>query len=876
MRVIDALALARKVPAARVEYKEADLEGALCSLYFLGNPMVRVAVDLAAYRTQVVAAVEEACGLFVALNNLPLFRPCPVISLKPCFADVTCPYRMRLVLDLDYAHPGADCDVRGLVDAVQFFLGANTTGGGDWCTARVFVFEGRFADKPRSLHMYFPDYCFANGHDNLAKKDYFNPLNKVLDAYGLKCDPAPFTCGLKLPFADKKTKEGPYRGVVQQLVYVRGVPDVSVITYDQLFEACWPAMLSGDTCAGEVRWIARTVTLAREPVQKRARTVVQVEEADGPESRLRAGVPGWADAQFKTTRKGHLTVLVPLSSHCPLKHEPSSDCPAYTHGSPGKAYAVIGVLGEMTVRCHICVGSEVSLPPAAGEQLSELEQRVFDYFKDYVRCGHDRVLHLPKTELISKTAFQHTHARAAEEYRISIGPKRFQSWPDYWYEHDRTPRFINGMTFDPDPNFNDPESFNVYEGVDAALLRHAYEEEAYLDTLMYREWDETFFPRIFSLIPHWTQMLLHNVCGGDPKCFLYFHQWMAYTVQYPHKKPRVALVLVGAPGAGKGRSVDPIKKIFGKASIVIESLNTKYTADYNHSIILHYDEAAGEDGPFRDGKAAHAMLKRLITEEGPSMTRQIYQASELTRNYAHVVVTANSRDAVFWQPGERRFMAFECAHRVHPQNSTEGREFFAAVAREVETLSHVFYHLWSKMEVTDFQPEDTPFNRGMFVVQYSSMEPVEKFLYQVLLTGHLHKDPLDNLSTQDTARIEAVLTEARRLNPRLPERTAENAGFGVFCAPRFGEAHFKGLWTMGFQRMYPDARNAEQTVWRFLNEFNKNAQQPLFETKQIRVGGDKRAYVFILKQEVSVWRQEFEASRGKLSSSIWEEDAIRA
>jgi pantothenate kinase-related protein Tda10 len=51
--------------------------------------------------------------------------------------------------------------------------------------------------------------------------------------------------------------------------------------------------------------------------------------------------------------------------------------------------------------------------------------------------------------------------------------------------------------------------------------------------------------------PLWLRHLRENVCANDPALERYVLDWLAWVVQKPAEKPRVALLFSGPQGSGK-------------------------------------------------------------------------------------------------------------------------------------------------------------------------------------------------------------------------------------------------------------------------------------------------------------------------------------
>lgn len=150
------------------------------------------------------------------------------------------------------------------------------------------------------------------------------------------------------------------------------------------------------------------------------------------------------------------------------------------------------------------------------------------------------------------------------------------------------------------------------------------------------------------------------VCRNREDVYEWVMAWLADVFQDPGEKPGTALVLVGAPGAGKSSLGDIIRAVIGENHAAqtndIESVTAKHNSMFVNQLFVQCDEATNSRQ-----KATSARLKSLITD--PTQKAEPkgvdpYQTSALAR----FMFTSNDiTDAVHIPDGiaDRRFTVAE-------------------------------------------------------------------------------------------------------------------------------------------------------------------------------------------------------------------------
>ncbi|MEO1015360.1 MAG: DUF5906 domain-containing protein [Pseudomonadota bacterium] len=138
----------------------------------------------------------------------------------------------------------------------------------------------------------------------------------------------------------------------------------------------------------------------------------------------------------------------------------------------------------------------------------------------------------------------------------------------------------------------------------------------------------------------------------EPDARDYVWRWICWIVQNPARKPKVAVVLRGDEGTGKGLIGEALMRIFGEHGLQVTSkdqVTGRFNSHLRHCCLLFADEAdftRGDD----DG-----VLKGLITEDRITIEAKGVDLKQ-ERSYVSVLMSTNREWAVPAGKGARRFV----------------------------------------------------------------------------------------------------------------------------------------------------------------------------------------------------------------------------
>lgn len=858
-------------PTWRRAPTEAGLQGHPITHYTLGPQGLRYSVPPADVNRVLVHAARVATDRdTVQGSTYPLFSNfCLVTSVKSTFNGASPDYRFRFVLDLDcnVAEGGAwQLPEPGLLHGLVSDW-ATATFAHDFSVEPCGIFLGRFDDKPVSAHVYYPECTLEPDMENVYKEHHeaFDRLDEVLRPYGLTGDTSITTSGVKLPFMDKWLgKHRVWRGDTMVPYFAFGY-DLTSMTWDQFFNTFNPIIhvQSLDDAPTVLKFPPPKRRVANHgPASRLTLPVPQLAPVEGSstEARVRGLFQGWSDVVFKRMQKPNgVQFWVPQTNRCPLKTRPSNDEPAHVHRGFAKAFVVVDAGGNALIRCQICpTEMRVAGPPL--DEDGDIA-REFEYYNArFALLGRDQVLVLPQI-LSTGEYYAHQvmtqHQFLQQEKRttrgIKIGKKTVQS-SQLWLESEVAPRYPLGLTCDPSESC-DPRFFNTWKGFNPCILSAAESLDADAEFLQLR-------------LPAYTRLVTQNICAGDDECFDYFLNWCAHVVQKPWQKPGTAPVLVGPPGCGKGLTVSILARIVGQdyaVQVDSQTLRSHYNAVYSERVLVHADEAIRSDK-----EEDHNAMKMLITEDS-SVVHEKYQPARQQKTFQHVIITSNSKAAVYAQAGERRFFMLPCAFRLGDRNSPEEIELREAVVREIEDDECVaaWYLYLKNRDIQDWRPQAIPITRASWQVQYESLNVYWRYIYRVLCTQDITTTNLT--ADDDTDFLFGNLLERGEWYMVVNKPDVSQLGFSVF---RHVNVPFPSslMWT-GFTQMMGIPRSSTSAqLWSAWYELVPKAQWHF--TRMNFQGTPKRLNTFRFPP-LDDLRRRFVEIRGNVDARIFTDENWR-
>jgi len=266
----------------------------------------------------------------------------------------------------------------------------------------------------------------------------------------------------------------------------------------------------------------------------------------------------------------------------------------------------------------------------------------------------------------------------------------------------------------------------------------------------------------WSLIRDHIKVVL---AGGYEEFADYLIKWIAWSIQNPDRQAEVALVLIGAKGAGKGTLVRCLQRIFGAHAFQVtsqEHVIDKFNGHLQDCVLFIADEAY-----WGGHKKCIGRLQGMITEPTLSIERKGLDVFEV-RNFLHIIMLAEPGWVIPAGRYERRYaaMAVSTARRGD-------KAYFKALHAQIEGNgpAAMFYEL-KEMDLGDWHPREIPevllTNPALQKQQSHNLPPLEQWYVMLLHNGKL---PGALAARPNTAFTRSLIEDAREKIPRLRDLT---------------------------------------------------------------------------------------------------------
>lgn len=278
--------------------------------------------------------------------------------------------------------------------------------------------------------------------------------------------------------------------------------------------------------------------------------------------------------------------------------------------------------------------------------------------------------------------------------------------------------------------------------------------------------------RGFAVAPRkgdWSRLERHIrevLAAGEEPHAEYILNWIAWTLQNPHRPAEVALVLRGGRGTGKGTLARVIKALFGQHGLQVNSpmqLTGRFNEHLRDCCFLFADEALAPGD-----KAAESVLKGLITEPELVIEGKGKNAVQ-TPNRLHIMMASNEGWVVPAGADERRFAMFD----VSGERASDKRYWDELYAEIGGGGPAAMLHDLLARDLGDFKPRwEVPSTAALRAQKELSLSPAEAFILSALESGEIDavqmrgKRP-GTFCSNDQGRDPGLYTAMRRSSPGL-------------------------------------------------------------------------------------------------------------
>lgn len=226
----------------------------------------------------------------------------------------------------------------------------------------------------------------------------------------------------------------------------------------------------------------------------------------------------------------------------------------------------------------------------------------------------------------------------------------------------------------------------------------------------------------------------------------YFEKYLTHMMKKPWELPKVAIVMRGAKGTGKGTLMEAIlREIWSQHELNtghIEQVTGKFNSATMNKILVYLAECSW--GGYKD---QDSVLKNMITNVKVSIEKKGKDVFSV-KNYARVFISSNEEWCVPATKDDRRYFFINLTDKW-----AQDKAYFDAIYKEIENggIASYLHYLMNEVDIENFKPwSDLPednLNHANDMIAYS-YNSLEKFLDSWIVDGaKLNVDKTNKINT---------------------------------------------------------------------------------------------------------------------------------
>lgn len=282
----------------------------------------------------------------------------------------------------------------------------------------------------------------------------------------------------------------------------------------------------------------------------------------------------------------------------------------------------------------------------------------------------------------------------------------------------------------------------------------------------YNTWNGLACEPVKGDITPWKK-LLDIVFERDPVARTWFERWCAWPLITTNmdKKQTTAVCLWGWPGTGKSTIGDTFSRIYGEHYSLIKQDDLE--GAFN-TWMIRKQFVVIDDVDAHHTRRKNTIFKSLITSKTFQANTKFVPAYDQV-NKANFFITSNHEDAIFVEPGDRRFFIQNV-----PQTGLT-REFYESYQGWLANggASALLYHL-QNLDMGDYSPHVAPVvTDAKRAMMETCMGDVHEWIVDTLLQGSRLGDVF---RAAELASMYNAQATGRKVSPRLMARHLTEAG----------------------------------------------------------------------------------------------------
>lgn len=316
-------------------------------------------------------------------------------------------------------------------------------------------------------------------------------------------------------------------------------------------------------------------------------------------------------------------------------------------------------------------------------------------------------------EIFMKYTISCKMMKGKEEKYISLNPGEI-------WKYSTKRQQVSRSVFEPTRNISD--TYNLYHG-----LAIPHELVANVEPL---EESHPFFKHIFK---RW--------CNNKRSQYEYVLNTFAFMIQKPGQKTKVALVLKGPEGVGKGVIVQIIMSIIGEDYCLKTGNPSDIIGQFNAplcgKLFVFLDEMT-----WGGSKEQSGILKKLITEDTVQINKKGIDSITYS-NYINCIIASNENWVIPAGVGCRRWVVLDVDNEFAGSKSnlskSQKEELNQIVNIPLDRIAKFFHD----RDISKFDPTELEITDGLRDQQITGLSKLDKWWFEIIESGAKVRDTID-------------------------------------------------------------------------------------------------------------------------------------
>lgn len=225
--------------------------------------------------------------------------------------------------------------------------------------------------------------------------------------------------------------------------------------------------------------------------------------------------------------------------------------------------------------------------------------------------------------------------------------------------------------------------------------------------------------KIYNKLPYQIDQILNLFCNYDESRKEFLLNWLAYLLQYPHKRNHTAIQITTPQGTGKNLIFNIVAEYleqYGNINGDIKDLYSDFNSILADKKLIIFNECPKNTKDL--GK-----LKSFITEDKIQI-KEKYMPEYITDNLTNSIILSNHFDTNTIEDNDRRFTFFYSTLKPLP------KEFYDEAIGNKE-LKNQFIRFLLSRDLTDYSP-DEPYDDDDKKLVYESRKTNRHIIYKLI------------------------------------------------------------------------------------------------------------------------------------------------